>query len=70
MFITFILNSIREFLDFNFIVFRDSIMVASEGFINKWSKTVIDEKFSFTDPGCEINFALYGFFNCWRHLPP
>lgn len=40
-------------------------------FINEQRKTLSDEKtFSFTDPSCEINFALYGFSNCWRHLPP
>ena len=40
-------------------------------FINEQRKTLIDEKqFSFTDLSWEINFALYEFSNCWRHLLP
>ena len=40
-------------------------------FINELRKTFIDEKqFSFTDLSWEINFALFEFSNCWRHLLP
>lgn len=40
-------------------------------FINEQRKTLIDEKqFSFTDLSWEINFVLYEFSNCWRHLLP
>lgn len=50
--------------------FFHNVLILSIFFINEQRKTLRDEKFSFTDPSCEINFALYGFFNCWRHLPP
>ena len=40
-------------------------------FINEQRKILIDEKqFSFIDLSWEINFALYEFSNCWRHLLP
>ena len=43
----------------------------SDVFINEQRKTLVDEKqFSFTDLSWEINFALYEFSNCWRHLLP